>query len=419
VRANAGALTELRLWGGQQLAQLFGAARIEALLRAAPLLRCFETDLDCQHIADADALGRLLRNERVFAPLRVRKAWLRLDAAARDEASVRALAASLAAHASLQEVTLQRAPLRALPALDAVVDAALAVRLHSLSLIGCALSAQSAPALARLLRGGALTALHVWNSGGQLLDEPSAALLGDALRANSTLTALRLDRCGLWHQLPATVLLLNALTGHGSLRALNISHNDAHGAGHEAAAGAALSALVAANAPALEELNVSFCRLGDASLGPLVDALPLNTHLRALSLADNDCIEACARDRLLPAVRANASLWQLQAGADHAFAREGGGARPGARHCARALSSLLPAGVAQHEWRARASYLLAAAASANSARAHSHALGKSGSRTVWSLLATAACCLRTQRHGCSLRLVPACGAPPLLDSVVW
>ncbi len=79
-----------------------------------------------------------------------------------------------------------------------------------------------------------------------------------------------------------------------------------------AAAGAALGALLAADAPALTELDVSECRLGDAALGPLCDALPRNTHLRSLNLYGNDISEAFAAEQLLPAVRANASLRMLR-----------------------------------------------------------------------------------------------------------
>ncbi len=59
---------------------------------------------------------------------------------------------------------------------------------------------------------------------------------------------------------------------------------------------------------------MSFCHLGDPALGPLVDALPRNTHLCSLDIARNGGIsEAFAAQRLLPAVRANASLRELRA----------------------------------------------------------------------------------------------------------
>ncbi len=50
---------------------------------------------------------------------------------------------------------------------------------------------------------------------------------------------------------------------------------------------------------------------GFVALGPLLDALPLNTHLHTLNLDYNYCANDFARDRLLPAVRANTSLRHL------------------------------------------------------------------------------------------------------------
>jgi hypothetical protein len=75
-----------------------------------------------------------------------------------------------------------------------------------------------------------------------------------------------------------------------------------------------LGALVTANAPALRTLDVARCLLGDVGMAALVDALPHNTHLRTLKCAYNDLTEAFARNRLLPALQANASLRKLDLG---------------------------------------------------------------------------------------------------------
>jgi hypothetical protein len=151
----------------------------------------------------------------------------------------------------------------------------------------------------------------------QLLDQPAAALIADALHANKTLTSLRLPACGLWDDVAGAALLLGALAAHHSLRTLNFNSNLLHDGDQAPALGAALGALVAADAPALHELNVSHSGLGDAGLGPLVDALPLNTHLRTLNLSYNNCTDDFVRDRLLPAVRANTSLRLLRAQQAH------------------------------------------------------------------------------------------------------
>jgi hypothetical protein len=188
------------------------------------------------------------------------------------------------------------------------VDVALAQRMHSVDLQRCGLSPASVPALARLLGSDALTSLLVL--GEHLLDAPAARVLAAALRANSTLTSLSLRNAGVFDDPAAAAELLGALTGHASLRMLSVRGNRVRTA-HQAAAGALLGALVAANAPALTQLTVSWCRLGDECLRALFEALPANTHLRTLDCTSNRISEASAADVLLPAVRANASLRTL------------------------------------------------------------------------------------------------------------
>jgi hypothetical protein len=176
----------------------------------------------------------MLRNEPPFQPLRLRTVCIEFPACA-DEASALALAADLAAHASMQRVELNGAPLRTHAALDAVVDAALARELKSFRFFHCRLLPVSAPALARLLGGGALRELLFTSNGQQLLDGPSAALLGAALRANTTLTLLSFLNVGFWRDPDAAAAeLLSALTGHPSLCTLNLALKRvaaAHGTG--------------------------------------------------------------------------------------------------------------------------------------------------------------------------------------------
>jgi hypothetical protein len=61
------------------------------------------------------------------------------------------------------------------------------------------------------------------------------------------------------------------------------------------------------------QLRLAGCALGDAGCGPLVEALKGNTALRQLEMNGNALTAACTRDRLLPAVRANAGLRELGA----------------------------------------------------------------------------------------------------------
>jgi hypothetical protein len=272
---------------------------VEALLRAAPQLRVFDADVGCESVADAQ---RLLRNEGAFAPLRLRKIQVTFAFSAQTEATVLSLAEDLASHTSLGDLRLLSAPLG--------TPAALANRFYDVALANCRLSPASAPALARLLGGDALRSFRiVVRNNAPLLDAAAAAVLGDALRTNSTLAMLLLVDTMLWHDPVAAVTLLGAVTTHRSLCYLDLTDNPIGDA--QDAAGAALGALVAANAPALLYLDLSGCGLQEPALGPLLDALLANTHLRALDLGEVTASAAFLRDRLLPAVRANASLARL------------------------------------------------------------------------------------------------------------
>jgi hypothetical protein len=215
----------------------------------------------------------------------------------------------MAGHASLTGCHIHDAELDAPAAADALADAVLTRRMTSLELWGCDFSPAIAPALARLLGGGWLTQLLI--GGAQLLDAPATTLLSNVLRLNSTLTGLTLQSVDMWCDPAAATALLGALTGHPSLRQLTLNGNDV-AAEHHAAAGTALGALVAANAPALQVLDVSYCDLGDDGLGPLVDALASNTHLCRLECEASNISLAFARNQLLRAVITNTSLRSLR-----------------------------------------------------------------------------------------------------------
>jgi hypothetical protein len=315
--ANAGALRELRAWTVNGVVPP-GFAQVVALLRAAPQLRLFDADVECDSVADARLL---LRNEGAFVPLRLRKLETHFDT--QTEASVLSLAADVAVHSSLVDLLLVDAALDSPAALDAVVAAALAKRLSVVALGYCRLSPASAPALARLLGGDALHSLCIANNNAPLLDGAAAAVLADALRANRTLNELMLLNMALWRDPAVAATLLGSVTAHCSLRKVNINLNLVGDA--QDAAGAALGALVAADAPALLDLDLRDCGLQEAALAPLVDALPSNTHLRKLLLGEVTASAAFVRERLLPAVRTNTSLMRLEitvAGEGETAARE-------------------------------------------------------------------------------------------------
>jgi hypothetical protein len=311
--ANAATLHELRVCHGACDSMLIADGILlqlgdaEVLLRAAPHLRVLDADVDCISVAEARRV--LCANEGLLTPLCVHGLRVRHGNAA--EADVLALAAHVASHSWLQELCLHGALTPA--ALDAMMVAGLAQRLTSVQLAYCNLSAAMLPALARLLGGGAVNNLYVWHEGfyptAPFL-ETHAAVLASALRANTVLTSLQLFNVQLWRDAATAKTLLGALTSHASLRILSVLGNDASTADRPNA-GAALGALLAANAPALTELDVSNCNLGDAGMAPLFEALPANTHLRTLKCSGNRITGAFAAAVLLPAVRANASLRDL------------------------------------------------------------------------------------------------------------
>jgi hypothetical protein len=309
VTASAATLHELRVCDNpnKNIAERteLESRQVEDLLRAAPRLRVFDAELHCDTVAEA---SRLLRNEPPFAPLRAHALTVFQDeAAAPDEAAVLALAAAMAGHTWLAELTLQNVPLNTAASLDALVHAAPSRRLRTVELWHCQLSPASAPACVRLL-GDGLARLALGDMPA-LFDAPAALLLSNALRASTTLTSVQLSAVDLWRHPAAAVLLLGALASHRSLRELNLSHNTPGTSGLQAIA--VLAALAVANTPALHTLDISHCRLGDAGMGLLVDVLPQNNHLRTLLCGGNDMTEGFMRNRLLPAVQANASLRKL------------------------------------------------------------------------------------------------------------
>jgi hypothetical protein len=329
IQTNAGALRELRVAGcAANCARpgcepLGGVARLQYLLRAAPALRVLEADLVC---FEEDASEPLRNENGAFGPLRLRAVELyRQDVHARR--APLALMADVAAHAfpltalSLYDITMSPAEL------GAVVDAVLRMPLQKFVLRGCRTGKAGAPSLARLAGGATLTELCLLNDF-NMRDEAGAALLGDALRANSTLTSLTLENE--WAMTAPAAALVRALTGHGSIRKLGLHFNissspTADEAAEQAALAAAFGALVEADAPALEELDVSHSEIDDARMGPIVVALPRNTHLRVLRICYStslDMSKAFVRQRLLPAVRANTSLRTLETALKFRAARE-------------------------------------------------------------------------------------------------
>ena len=161
------------------------------------------------------------------------------------------------------------------------------------------------PSLTRLVSGGRLTTLEVWNVNDVLAPSPAFC----AAVAAAPLVRLCYSD-GLFDTLTAGLSLLAAVTGHPTLRHLSLGGNQIPPA-RRTAVGAALGLLVAADSP-LIALDISECELGKDCLLPFIDALPRNTHLRRLYCGRNEFTHLTAT-RLLAAVRATASLVHLRA----------------------------------------------------------------------------------------------------------
>ena len=191
------------------------------------------------------------------------------------------------------------------PEIEALLDFALNKPLTALSLPG-GVTPAAMPSLTRLMRGGSLTTLEVWNGVNVLTPSPAFC---DAVAAVPLVRLVYMDG-GLFVDLTAGLSLLAAVTGHPTLSHLSLIGNRVAPAACPAV-GTALELLVAADSP-LVQLDISDCGLGNGGLFPFIDALPCNTHLRRLMCYGNEFTQLTAT-RLLAAVRATASLIHLRA----------------------------------------------------------------------------------------------------------
>ena len=295
VRENASSLRTLRL-----LPYFFGLKAREAqqLLAAAPLLETLHTDLAFE---DADGAAELRAVLCGCPPFGVSTLKLRsLECVTTNDAiSAAAFAADAELHAGDHGA----------PEADPRALGAPQLLLHD------GTRRAFLPLLARLIRGG-LEKLKIRPEERGFLDlfSDSAEVkdFADACRASTTLDVLKLNGANVFTHTDGAhgVALLAALTGHPTLRYLSLEHN-AVPAAATARVGTALGTLVAADAPALDFLQVGSCNLGDAGMSAVADALPRNTHLTTLYMAYNELSAGFTAGALTRGVCANASLQSL------------------------------------------------------------------------------------------------------------
>lgn len=288
------------------------ALPLDQILAAAPMLQAVDTagGMSCASFHAADLL-------RVGSSLRMSNLKVHCS---RDMGTIATFTAALsdaALQPTLSRVSVFEADLAHPQTLDSLVDAALARRLPGLALSRC--PPPAAASLARLLNGDSLTELELSHTRAgydvPLLKPGGAAVVAEALRVNRTLKTLKLNRSSVFRHMGAANSLLNALVGHPSLRELSVF---CEGGGASTTRGALLALFVAADAPALESLDVycnhadcQMCLHGDVDLGPLVRALARNRHLRRLHISHRGMTEGFATRVLLPAVQANTGLREL------------------------------------------------------------------------------------------------------------
>jgi hypothetical protein len=290
---------------GAQLQQVntgisLSVARLAASLAAAPRLQVLNADVrGC-----CTELLPVLRHDPPYRPLRIR--FLEVAYEGAPPVDVLALAAAVAAYEPLKDLGVVK--MEFARGLNALVDAAAERRVSCLALVRCRMDDETVPALARLLLRGSLDRLIV-SCDGLPTQEARMLELCAALRACHMLEDLKLSLNPLGGANCRVVTeLLDAAASLPALSELNLRASIVQ---DTVAFGHALGALLRANLPSLRRLGVSCCELGDEGLAPLLDGLAANTHLRELDCKDNDASEAFERDRLTPALAAQAARGAL------------------------------------------------------------------------------------------------------------
>lgn len=303
--ANAGSMRQL------DVGRIFwvSAERVQAFIRAAPGLTLL--DLGTAGGTADDGLLCLQRKEH-FATARFHS--LDIEAEEEDAPALLRFLTELEQH-KLKELRIDGDAAGLPGVLDAVASAVIACDAILLSLEIPRLTPECGPALARLLSSQRLRCLRIEGSAEVILDQHGALLVANALRTNRTLKVFKLQHTWLWDNKAAGVALLGGLTRHPTIQEtisnLYKEDEDAFDDDYRAVAGAALGALIAADAEALIILNLSALSLGDVGMRFVAAALPFNTHLHTLDISRNELSEGFVRDCFIPLLHWNTGLKAL------------------------------------------------------------------------------------------------------------
>ena len=231
-----------------------------------------------------------------------------------------------ATHTSLSDLVLNRAPLDE-DSLASVLILVVRKRLAALSLMHCGLGEESIQPLAQLLTAKDCALRKLF-----LVGEPTPLpmLVGPHLPTLcAALSSCRLTELGLLQIGTFTpgFALLRALIGHPTLATLDISYSPGWifepgtadpmptktvRARRKELAGLLVELVTSETSP-LTTLGCAACCLYDDGATPLFEALARpDARLRALNAGMNVLGQRCFQRRILPALRANASLRELE-----------------------------------------------------------------------------------------------------------
>ena len=276
------------------------AADLAWITVATPQLKVLEAGIygSCADIASA------LRKKAPFGVLRATCVFIDCR---EDRKVLLDVAAALAVHPSVREVTLGQS-YYAHGVVDAFLDVAAKHRISGLTVEGCDIFVKNTAALARLLHNGSLRTLCA--SIRDYAIDDKIEQLQDAFGACSKLTDLTLQvyfsrRGDLAH-------VLDVVATIPALQFLKVSivwpdeYEEDDRQSQDKALGRALGVLLARDIPSLHTLEICGCGLGDAALYRVLAGLSSNTHLRKLE-KHFDSSKEFMHDFLEPALKALAA----------------------------------------------------------------------------------------------------------------
>ena len=313
-----------------------GVNEVERILAAAPGLTSLEAALSLSEllsVVDTDTASheharalRLLQREPPFGCVKM----LSLDADAGGYfghwhrfGGLSAWLPLWTAHADLRELSIGYAELDT-TAFGGVVQLAVDRQLHAVEFFACEFVGGNCiwPLVQLLTDDLELRKLSFYSEGSGIfeseMDEDDAGVVYEAfLNAliASFLRVLSLEQCGVEYFGPN---IIEVLVGHEYLEELclmadirsNDDESDADDSSEEVSFATAIGHLIRVDSPALRKLKLT-CWMRNAEALSLFEALPHNTHLLSLEIAESYMTAAFLREVVFPAVRANESLQML------------------------------------------------------------------------------------------------------------